>query len=154
MNNEDMSDVMKNFSNLLDGKEVPDNLKEILNNLKISNQDDSNDSNTNNSSGNIDPNMVNNILNMFNSSNENSGTSNGSSSSGSSNIDIETILKMKTIIDKMNNTKNDPRANLLLSLKPYLKDSRKDKVEQYIKLLNMSKVIDVFNMNGGGKNKW
>ena len=153
MNNEDMSDVMKNFSNLLDGKEVPDNLKEILNNLKISNQDDSNDSNTNNSSGNIDPNMVNNILNMFNSSNENSGTSNGSSSSGSSNIDIETILKMKTIIDKMNNTKNDPRANLLLSLKPYLKDSRKDKVEQYIKLLNMSKVIDVFNMNGGGKNK-
>ena len=153
MNNEDMSDVMKNFSNLLDGKEVPDNLKKILNNLKISNQDDSNDSNTNNSSGNIDPNMVNNILNMFNSSNENSGTSNGSSSSGSSNIDIETILKMKTIIDKMNNTKNDPRANLLLSLKPYLKDSRKDKVEQYIKLLNMSKVIDVFNMNGGGKNK-
>ena len=153
MNNEDMSDVMKNFSNLLDGKEVPDNLKEFLNNLKISNQDDSNDSNTNNSSGNIDPNMVNNILNMFNSSNENSGTSNGSSSSGSSNIDIETILKMKTIIDKMNNTKDDPRANLLLSLKPYLKDSRKDKVEQYIKLLNMSKVIDVFNMNGGGKNK-
>ena len=33
-------------------------------------------------------------------------------------------MKMKTIIDKMN-TKDDPRSNLLQSLKPYLKDSRK-----------------------------
>ena len=153
MNNEDMSDIMKNFSSLLNGKEMPDNLKEILNNFKNSNQDGSNNSNTNNSSSNIDPNMVKNILNMFNNSNESSGASNNSESSGSSNIDVETMLKMKTIIEKINNNKNDPRANLLLSLKPYLKDSRKDKVEQYIKLLNMSKVIDVFNMNGGEKNK-
>ena len=153
MNNEDMSDIMKNFSSLLNGKEMPDNLKEILNNFKNSNQDGSNNSNTNNSSSNIDPNMVKSILNMFNNSNESSGASNNSESSGSSNIDVETMLKMKTIIEKINNNKNDPRANLLLSLKPYLKDSRKDKVEQYIKLLNMSKVIDVFNMNGGEKNK-
>ena len=153
MNNEDMSDIMKNFSSLLNGKEMPDNLKEILNNFKNSNQDGSNNSNTNNSSSNIDPNMVKSILNMFNNSNESSGASNNSEGSGSSNIDIETMLKMKTIIEKINNNKNDPRANLLLSLKPYLKDSRKDKVEQYIKLLNMSKVIDVFNMNGGEKNK-
>ena len=148
MNNEDMSDIMKNFNNLLDGKELPDNLQEILNNFKNFNQCEYNNLDKDNSSNNIDPNIINNIVNMFNSSNE---TSNSSNTSSSPNIDIETIMKMKTIIDKMNNTKNDPRANLLLSLKPYLKDSRKNKVEQYIKLLNMSKVVDVFNMNGGGK---
>ena len=54
---------------------------------------------------------------------------------------------MKNVFDKMNNTKDDPRANLLLSLKPYLKESRKEKVEQYVKLFSMGKIIEVFNMN-------
>ncbi len=152
MNNEDMSDIMKNFSSLLEGKQLPENMQEILNNLKNSSENDTdNNSNTNSSSNNIDPEMVNNLINMFgNNSKENTNKTNNSNSS---NIDIETIMKMKTIIDEINNTQNDPRANLLLSLKPYLKDSRKDKVEQYIKLLNMGKVARVFNINGGGKNK-
>ena len=65
-----------------------------------------------------------------------------------SSIDFETIMKMKTIMEKMNNH-NDPRANLLISLKPYLKPSRKDKVDQYIKLFGMSKVMEIFNNSGG-----
>ena len=61
-------------------------------------------------------------------------------------------MRMKTIIDKMN-TKNDPRSNLLLSLKPYLNDSRKSKIDQYINLMNMSKVLEVFPyMSGDQKN--
>lgn len=50
----------------------------------------------------------------------------------------------------MNNQKDDPRANLLLSLKPYLKPSRKDKVEQYIKLFQMSKVMEVLKPTDSG----
>ena len=41
-------------------------------------------------------------------------------------------------------------SKLLLSLKPYLKDSRKNKIEQYIGLFNMSKAMNVFG--GGMKN--
>ena len=63
------------------------------------------------------------------------------------------LLKMKSIMDKMNNNKNDPRSNLLLSLKPYLKESRKNKVEQYIQLFNMSKIIEAFNQTGGENSK-
>ena len=65
-------------------------------------------------------------------------------------IDPEMIMKMKQIMDKMKGSGEDPRANLLLSLKPYLKDSRKDKVDQYIKMMNMSKVMEMFN---GGEPK-
>lgn len=120
---------------------------------------------------NISPDMVNNLLNMFNNSNnENDNTnstnnnsnpqnSNNSSTSYSqdssvnnSGIDFETIMRMKSIIDKMN-VKDDPRSNLLQSLKPYLKDSRKSKVDQYIQLMNMSKVMDVFPFMGGDKSK-
>ena len=59
---------------------------------------------------------------------------------------------LKTVFDKMNN-KNDPRAKLLLALKPYLKESRKEKVEQYIQLFNMSSMLEGFNFMGGDKIK-
>ena len=121
---------------------------------------------------NISPDMVNNLFNMFNNSNtQNSSAdnnysepdpqnntnnfnyySNQDNSNSTNGIDFETIMRMKTIIDKMN-TKNDPRSNLLQSLKPYLKDSRKSKVDQYIQLMNMSKVMDVFPFMGGDKAK-
>ena len=109
---------------------------------------------------NISPDMINNFISMLNNnnssdSNTSSNNSNSSdtsdfnkSSFSSNNIDFETILKMKNIIDKMN-SKDDPRSNLLQSLKPYLNDSRKSKVDQYIQLMNMSKVLDVFPFIGG-----
>ena len=59
---------------------------------------------------------------------------------------------MKKMIDSINSNKNDPRSNLLLSLKPYLKESRKKKVDQYIKLFGLSKAFETFN-NLGGDNK-
>lgn len=69
------------------------------------------------------------------------------------NIDMNTIFKIKQVMEKMNNNKNDPRSNLLLSLKPYLKPSRKQKVDQYIQLLNMGSIMENFNFMGGEKTK-
>ena len=59
-----------------------------------------------------------------------------------SSIDMNTILKMKSVMEKMNN-KNDPRTNLLYSLKPYLREERKDKLDQYASLLNVAKIADL-----------
>lgn len=109
----------------------------------------------------ISPEMVNNLMNMLgNNPTENNSqadnnysddsTNNSSSTSNFGNIDFETIMKMKSIIDKMN-IKDDPRSNLLESLKPYLKESRKSKVDQYIQLMNLSRVMDVFPFMGGDK---
>ena len=64
-----------------------------------------------------------------------------------------TILKIKSVMEKMNQKKNDPRSNLLLSLKPYLKPSRKEKVDQYIGLLNMSSMLEGLDFMGGDKKK-
>lgn len=84
----------------------------------------------------ISPEMLKSFANMFNSS-----SSNGDKSS--STIDVETIMKLKNFMDQANN-KNNPDSNLLSSLKPYLKESRKNKVDQYIGLLNMSKAMNLF----------
>lgn len=101
--------------------------------------------------GNI-PDDMKNIISSFASGNSGSNDASESETNSTSNIDFETILKMKSIMEKLNNN-NDPRANLLLSLKPYLKESRKEKVDQYIKLFGMSKVLEVFNNSGGEQKK-
>lgn len=90
----------------------------------------------------------------FNINENNSNSSNASDSSNTNpfgNIDMNTILKIKQVMDKVNNPKNDPRSNLLLSLKPYLKPSRKEKVDQYIKLMSMGSLMENFK-NPGGEN--
>ncbi len=80
--------------------------------------------------------MLNNIMNMFNNSSSNNTNNTENSNSNNNafpNIDINMLLKCKAIMDKMQESKNDPRSNLLLSLKPYLKESRRNKVEQYVR---------------------
>lgn len=97
----------------------------------------------------ISPEMVNNLMNMLN---QNSNDSNNSQDNNSSNnfgdIDFNTILKMKSVIDKMN-IKNDPRSKLLQSLKPYLNENRQNKLDQYIQ---MSKIIEILPLIGGDVN--
>lgn len=88
------------------------------------------------------------ILNNFNKSN-NSSSDSSNSDNNSFDIDINTMLKLKQIMESLNSKKPDPRTNLLLSLKPYLKERRKQKIDQYIKLFNMEKVLETFNSLGG-----
>ena len=65
-----------------------------------------------------------------------------------SKIDMNTMLKMKSVMEKMNQTA-DPRSNLLQSLKPYLRDEKKSKLDQYANILNMANIIELFNQNNG-----
>ena len=120
-------------------KKCGDALKNITSNINSSNFDNS-------------PNT-----NFTKDDNSNTSTlgENGKSSENSSypEFDINMIMKMKTIMDSMKTNKNDPRANLLKSLKPYLNKNRKDKIDQYIQLFNMSKVFEVINPLGGDAKK-
>ena len=68
-----------------------------------------------------------------------------------SNIDMNTILKMKSIMEKMNSS-NDPRSNLLYSLKPYLREERKGKVDQYANLLNFAKIAELLKNDTNKEN--
>ena len=56
-------------------------------------------------------------------------------------------------MDKMNSSRNDPRSNLLQSLKPYLNNNRKERLDQYMQFLNISKVLEAFNSEGGVNSK-
>ena len=145
---DDMSDVFNNIKSMMDNGNLPDNIQEIVNNIKNSNTSNNTENNNSNSTSNninmdlnkISPEMINTLSSLLNST-SNEKTSNNDTNSESS-IDINTILKMKTIIESMNQ-KNDPRANLLYSLKPYLRENKKNKLDQYVNLLKMTKIADI-----------
>ena len=118
--NEDMAEMFKNFRKMMNNQEIPDNVKNIMNNM-----------NTNNTT------------------NENNQTDTKTANNPFGNIDINTIMKMQQIMSSMNDKQNDSRTNLLLSLKPYLKESRKNKVDQYIQLMKMEKIFEIMNPLGG-----
>ena len=124
--NEDMSDMLKKLGGMLSGKEMPKDMQDIFKNI---------------------------TSNMSSDSNSNNFSKNSDESESQPEFDINMIMKMKSIMDSMKTNQNDPRANLLRSLKPYLNKNRKDKVEQYIKLFNMSKVFEVMNPLGGEAKK-
>ena len=107
----------------------------------------------------ISPEMIENFSSMMSNgntseSNENSENTNNQNSSNSggfdfNNIDMNTILKMKSIMEKLN-SKDDPRSNLLYSLKPYLRESKKEKLDQYANLLNIAKLSELFKNDNKG----
>lgn len=130
MSDNNMQDLFNNVQKMVDSGNIPDDLKNMV--------------------SNISPEMLNNFKDAFNSSNNNSfnnsnssnNFSNSESSTGMPNIDMNTILKMKSVMEKMND-KNDPRSNLLYSLKPYLRETKQEKLDQYVNLLNVSKIAEV-----------
>lgn len=126
MQNGDVSKIMSNIS-----PEMIENFSQMINNA----DNTVNSTNNASSSNSAHP----------NNSNSNTNSSNNSNNINNfdfSNIDINTIMKIKNIMQKMNST-NDPRSNLLASLKPYLRDNKKEKLDQYANLMNFAKVAEL-----------
>ena len=136
--------TINNLKNMLQSGQLDDVVKQIppdmINNFSNMMNNNSNKSSENTSQGNSTTNNV--------SSNNNS-TSNGFDFS---KIDMNTMLKMKSIMEKMSSN-DDPRANLLYSLKPYLRNERKDKIDQYANLLNMTKIAELLKNDNKENNK-
>ena len=115
-------DTLKNFSTMMNGNTTSG--ENTNNNMKSSESANTSDNSSNHSfNGNFD----------------------------FSKIDMNTMMKMKSIMEKMNHT-SDPRSNLLQSLKPYLRDEKKSKLDQYANLLNMANLMELFNQNNGKEN--
>ncbi len=141
MENNDMQNLFAQVNQMLQNGNIPDELKNIVNNMN--NSSTANENSSTASSKNVSNN------NNSQQSNEPNNPDSSSSDFNFSDIDINTLLKMKQVMEAMNSNKDDPRANLLLSLKPYLKKSRQDKVEQYVKLFGIGKAFEAFGSLGG-----
>lgn len=138
--------TMKNIKNMVDNGNISDaissispemiqNFSKMLSNQTANNQNqEANNYNTNNNEN----------LNNNQNHETNNFDLNG--------IDMNTIMKMSSVLEKMNNSKEDPRANLLNSLKPYLRNSKKGKLDNYMNLLNVAKIAEIMKDNNKENN--
>ncbi len=71
-----------------------------------------------------------------------SGGNNPPDNNSDFSLDVETILKIKNIISMMNQNQNSARNKLLHSLKPFLKENKKEKLDKYIQIANLLSVME------------
>lgn len=136
--------TMKNIKNMVDNGNISDAISsispEMIQNFSkmLSNQGNNNQTQETN----------NHNKNSTQNNNQNQGTNNFDLNG----IDMNTIMKMSSVLGKVKNSKDDPRANLLNSLKPYLRDSKKGQLDNYMNLLNVAKIAEIMKDNNKENN--
>lgn len=58
---------------------------------------------------------------------------------------LEYIMQMRDIMSKLANDRHDPRSNLLMSLKPYMRMSRQKSIDNAVRLLNLTKLTGIMS---------
>lgn len=134
----DMNDILQKINTVLEDPNMSNNLKNILNNFSSSDKQKTSEINSEK-------------ISQENEKNTSTSEEKNKDNTSIPEFDLNTILKIKNIMDSLNKSENDARSNLLLSLKPYLTDKKKDKIDQYIKFLHFAKVIEILNPMGGDK---
>lgn len=145
---DNLNDAFNTLKKMVDSGNIPNEVQGFVNNLNNGN----NDSNKtiHNILSQVSPEMLNNLSSMFQSNaSTDSMTNTSTDSSNSFNLDPQTLMKMTSIINNMNK-KDNPGTNLLHSLKPYLRDSRKNKLDQYTNLLNITRIADAMKNDKKG----
>ena len=122
---------------------IQSKLSDDTNEEKVSQNDKQENTNksTNTENSNVDFSKVSSILNNLNTSNKENTNENSYF-----NLDADTILKIQKIMKNLN--KNDPRKNLLLSLKPFLRKSRQDKINEYVTILSITDALGILGNKG------
>ena len=89
---------------------------------------------------------INQVVNGFSQSSE---ACNDNGTNSSAHLDMDTILKMQKLFSLLKSSDSSNDENLLLALKPYMRDGRKDKIDQYIKYLHIFSLYEKFQEMGG-----
>ena len=139
---DNLNDAFSALKKMVDSGNIPSEVQGLMNNLNNGNNDSK--QTLNNMLSQVSPEMLNNLSSMLQSNTSQNSSYNNSSNSDSSNnfnIDPATLMKMTSLINNINK-KDNPGNNLLHSLKPYLRNSRKEKIDQYANLLNITRIAD------------
>lgn len=143
-NNEAISNLIQNIQSKLNNENIS-NKNMDKDNIKNISSCDLNKEDTNSTISNLD---IGNILNLLGNINKNS---NDSSSFSFDNLDPKLFNKIQQIVISL--SKKDPKKDLLISLKPFLRKSRQDKIGEYITILTVIKAFEAFNDKGSDDNE-
>lgn len=85
------------------------------------------------------------VLNMLSSGSEN-GSSEKTSKPDTQTpaITPELLMQAQSIMQQLSSAENDDRSNLLISLKPYMRESRKKTIDDAVKFLSAARITKLF----------
>lgn len=150
MNNNDFDELVKKAQTMINNNQVPPEIAEMMrnmnanNNIKNHNNNSSSSSNSNNANENSSSFDNGNMMNKQ-----------GSQNYHNYNNDKNSGIDLNAIISNTNfNQESDDISNLLRALKPYMSNTKKEKIDEYIKLVQMGKAAKLFNeLNNNNNNK-
>ena len=126
---------------MINNNQVPPEIAEMMrnmnanNNIKNHNNNSSSSSNSNNANENSSSFDNGNMMNKQ-----------GSQNYHNYNNDKNSGIDLNAIISNTNfNQESDDISNLLKALKPYMSNAKKEKIDEYIKLVQMGKAAKIFN---------
>lgn len=129
---DEINDKMEQFKELLNNENMAENIKMLMNMLSSNNQK---------------PNVENQKTPQHDEKSPTAAKEMPAVSNKNSNISMdmekmETMMKIKKVYDRINDT-NDPGVNLLMALKPFLNEKRKAKLDNAVKLVGFSKIPSI-----------
>ena len=151
-NSEAISKLIESIQSKLNNELDTSNNQDITQNSNLSSDNLNNQKNSNeNPNSNFDLGSIMGLLGKLNlNSNSNTDTSNDSDFSFS-NLDPALFSKLQKIVVSLG--KKDPKKDLLVSLKPFLRKSRQDKIGEYITILTIIRAFEAFNDKGSDENE-
>lgn len=57
---------------------------------------------------------------------------------------LSQLMQLKDIMQSVTSNRNDPRTNLLLSLKPYMRSNRQRSIDSAVKILGLTNLTKLF----------
>ncbi len=70
--------------------------------------------------------------------------------SGNEDFDFATITKIATVMQSLNNEKNNPKVAFLQSLKPFLKEERRQRIDKAAMILKFASVLKILKQTDTG----
>ena len=156
-NNETISKLIESIQSKLNNELDTSNNKDIINNNDLSsvkNKNVQNDTNENlkpTSNFNFDLGSLIGLLSKMNLNSNSNNNTNTEEGFNFSNLDPKLFSKIQKIVLTLG--KKDPKKDLLISLKPFLRKSRQDKLGEYITILTIIKAFEAFNDKGSDENE-
>lgn len=145
MDDKNFYEMFAKAQQMIKSGNVPKEVKDMANQIQQNQQSQLNQQNLHNQQiGNISQsqNKFDKNLPSFNNT---SNINHTSSNNNNMNFDITTMMKIKQMMDTLNSKSDDDLTNLLYAIKPYLRNEKKEKIDEYIKLLRMGKMAELFN---------
>lgn len=141
-NSEAISNLIQSIQSKLNNENLSSNNENKTEDIS-SCDNDKETSDSSSSKSNFDISNIIGLLGKINN-NENSGFN-------FDNLDPKLFSKISQIVVSLG--KKDPKKDLLISLKPFLRKSRQDKIGEYITILTIIKAFEAFNDKGSDENE-